>query len=297
MIMRSGCGRFAPSPTGLLHEGSLMTAAGSYLFARSMSCKWLIRMDDLDRPREIPGAADAILRTLEMSGFEWDGPVLRQSTRTSGYEVALKRLLAQGQVYACYCSRSQLAAEGDGVYPGTCRHQRAHGSQPLALRFRTDRDPDPVRFVDAIQGPCEQQVERSVGDFIVRRRDGLFAYQLAVVVDDADQGVTQVVRGADLLDNTPRQILLQRALGLSTPRYAHLPLLVEADGRKLAKSRHAVPVDPSRASLHLWSALSRLRQNPPAELRGAAPRELLAWAVAHWDPSPLRGVREVRLPA
>ena len=274
-----------------------MTALGSYVLARSMKCKWLIRMEDLDRPREVAGAADNILRTLEMCGFEWDGPVLRQSTRTAVYEAALSRLLAQGHVYACYCSRSQLAADGDGVYPGTCRHLRAHGDQAPALRFRTDREPEPVRFVDAIQGPFVQQVERAVGDFVIRRRDGLFAYQMAVVVDDADQGVTQIVRGADLIDNTPRQILLQRALGLPTPAYAHLPLLVEADGCKLAKSRHAVPVDPTRAVLHLWNALDRLRQSPPAALRAAVPRELLAWAIAHWDPSPLRGVREVRLPA
>lgn len=297
MTTLTGCGRFAPSPTGLLHEGSLLTALGSYLFARSMKFKWLIRIEDLDRPREVAGASDAILRTLELCGFEWDGPVLRQSTRTAAYEAALTRLLAQGRVYACYCSRSQLAANGDGVYPGTCRHRRTRGDQPPALRFRTDRVSEPIRFVDLIQGSFTQQVERAVGDFVIRRRDGLFAYQLAVVVDDADQGVTQIVRGADLLDNTPRQMLLQQALGLPTPVYAHLPLLIEADGCKLAKSQRAVPVDPARASLHLWKALERLRQSPPAGLIAAAPREILAWAITHWDPSPLRGMREVRLPA
>jgi glutamyl-Q tRNA(Asp) synthetase len=293
----SGCGRFAPSPTGLLHQGSLMTALGSYLFARTLSHKWLIRVEDLDRPRVVPGAVDAILRTLETCGFEWDGPVLRQSSRGAAYEAALHRLLAQGAVYSCHCSRSRLNAEAEGVYPGTCRHNSTPGGLPPALRFRTDRGHEPVRFVDELQGVVEQQVERAVGDFVIRRRDGLFAYQLAVVVDDADQGVTFVARGADLLDNTPRQILLQQALGLPTPRYAHLPLLVEPDGSKLAKSRHAVPVDPAEAARHLWSALAQLRQDPPADLQRATPRELLGWAVAHWDPSPLSGVREIRLPA
>ena len=287
-------GRFAPSPTGLLHQGSLMAALGSYLFARTTSHKWLIRIEDIDRPREVAGAADAILRTLEACGFEWDGPVARQSMRTDLYEAALRQLLSQGVVYTCYCSRSQLNADAEGVYPGTCRHRRAEGNLPPALRFRTDEAREPVRFIDGIQGPFEQRVDRSVGDFVIRRRDGLFAYQLAVVVDDADQGVTQVVRGADLLDNTPRQILLQRALGLPTPSYAHLPVVVEADGSKLAKSRRAIPVDPARASSHLCEALALLRQGPPDALRRARPAEVLDWARAHWDPSPLANLREVR---
>jgi len=274
-----------------------MTALGSYLFARTTDCKWLIRIEDLDRPREVAGAADAILRTLEACGFEWDGPVVRQSARTDLYEAALRRLLSQGTVYSCYCSRSQLNAEAEGVYPGTCRHRVAERGLPPALRFRTDDTRQPVRFIDEIQGSFEQLVERAVGDFVIRRRDGLFAYQLAVVVDDADQGVTQVVRGADLLDNTPRQILLHRALGLPAPRYAHLPVLVEADGTKLAKSRRAIPVDPARASSHLCAALALLRQDPPEALWRARPVEVLDWARAHWDPSPLAGVREVRVRA
>lgn len=290
-----GCGRFAPSPTGLLHEGSLMSALGSYLYARTSDSKWLIRMEDLDRPREQPGAADAILRTLEACGFEWDGPVVYQSQRTEAYEAALTQLVARGVVYACYCSRSQLAADGEATYPGTCRHRLAEGDLPPALRVRTDRSTAPVRFVDDLQGGVEQQVECAVGDFVIRRRDGIFAYQLAVVVDDAAQGVTQVVRGADLLDNTPRQILLQRLLDLPTPAYAHLPVLVEADGTKLSKSRRSVPLDPVHAARSLWLALERLRQAPPEDLRMASAREILRWAKEHWQPERLAGVREVRL--
>ncbi len=272
-----------------------MSALGSYLYARSSGGNWLIRLEDLDRPREQPGAADAILRILEACGFEWDGPVLRQSTRGDAYEAALRQLIGRGVVYACYCSRSQLAADGETVYPGTCRHRLAEGNSLPALRVRTDRSAGMVRFVDDLQGPIEQQVESAVGDFVIRRRDGLFAYQLAVVVDDAAQGVTQVVRGADLLDNTPRQILLQRLLGLPTPAYAHLPVLVEADGAKLSKSRRSLPLDPGRASAMLWLALARLRQEPPAELRVAPTRQILGWALEHWRPERLVATREVRL--
>lgn len=252
----------------------------------------------------MPGAADQIQLTLERFGFEWDGPVTRQSERTELYESALRRLNAAGMLYPCSCSRQDLATrrasrdleENDGpVYPGTCRGGPRRSGVPLALRFRAaDLQ---LQFNDGLQGPYVQNVARDVGDFIVRRRDGVYAYQLAVVVDDADQQITEVVRGCDLLSNTPRQMLLQEALGASHPQYLHLPLLVEADGRKLAKSHRSVPATAADAATNLHAALSWLGQRPPPELAHWGPREAMSWAVKHWDPAPLRGQREVRLDA
>jgi len=295
-------GRFAPSPTGLLHFGSLLAALGSYLQARSQQGEWLLRIEDLDTPRVVPGAADQILRTLERFGFEWDGPVVRQSDRTELYQYACTELDALGLLYPCSCSRQELATRQrardtdeneEPFYPGTCRNGPRRGDLPLALRFRAaDR---PIQFVDGLQGPCTHNVAREVGDFVVRRRDGLYAYQLAVVVDDAEQKITEIVRGCDLLSNTPRQMLLQEALGLSHPQYLHLPLLVEPDGSKLAKSRRSVPVTGSDAAMQLHAVLSWLGQQPPAELAHGAPWEVLRWAKERWDLAPLRGLREVRL--
>jgi len=249
----------------------------------------------------IPGVAEQMLRTLEFFGFEWDGIVEFQNDRILFYEQALARLKAAGLCYPCRCSRSQLAAQSlepgeEPIYPGTCRNDPVASLSPHALRFRTDPRLAEVGFEDRLQGPVSENCHQMAGDFVIRRRDGFFAYHLAVVVDDELQGVTEVVRGCDLLSCTPRQILLQRVLGYRTPEYAHLPLLLEADGRKLAKSRHAVPLDPDCAASGLWEALAWLRQQPPAELAGASVREIWAWALPHWHPERLAGCRELRLP-
>ena len=231
-------GRFAPSPTGPLHLGSLVAALGSYLDARQHGGRWLLRIEDLDAARVHPGCADEIQRTLEHLGLHWDGPVEYQSHRGALYEEAIQALGERALTYACHCTRRTLAAGEDGAYPGTCR-DRPQAQGPAALRFRVD-DAASVSFIDRFQGPA-QFAMRALGDVIIRRRDGIIAYQLAVVVDDAQQGVTDVVRGADLLPSTPWQLLLQRALALPTPSYGHLPVVVEPDGAKLAKSRRSLP--------------------------------------------------------
>jgi glutamyl-Q tRNA(Asp) synthetase len=255
-------------------------------------------MEDVDRAREVPGAADRILRTLELFGFQWDGAVVRQSERADLYEAALEGLQSQGLVYACSCTRSDLArlprsSDGEAVYPGSCRHGARVSSRPPALRFLTGNPGHLTSFNDRFQGRFAQDVAAQVGDFIVRRRDRYFAYQLAVVVDDAGQAVTEVVRGCDLLDNTPRQILLQHALGLPTPAYAHLPVVTEADGSKLSKRDRSVPLDPSRAPEMLHRALRELGQSPPAELLGASLADLWAWALENWTTAPLQGLSRV----
>ena len=242
-----------------------------------------------------------MLQKLESFGFEWDGIVEFQNDRIIFYEQALAKLEAAGVCYPCRCSRSQLAAQAlepgdEPVYPGTCRNDPDASQGPHALRFRIDGGSNQVGFEDRLQGPVQEDCHRMAGDFVIRRRDEFFAYHLAVVVDDELQGVTEVVRGCDLLSSTPRQILLQRALGYRTPLYAHLPLLTEADGQKLAKSRHSVPVDPGRAAPGLWQALAWLRQEPPAELARASVREIWAWALPNWHPERLAGCRELRLP-
>ncbi|MCL7461986.1 tRNA glutamyl-Q(34) synthetase GluQRS [Pseudomonas sp. NW5] len=271
-------GRFAPTPSGYLHFGSLVAALASFLDARAVGGRWLLRMEDLDPPREMPGAQDTILRTLDTYGLHWDGPVERQSTRHAAYAAAVDRLLAQGLAYACRCSRKQL--EGQLIYPGTCR-DRQHPREDAAIRLRV---PDAeYAFFDRVQGRFAQNLARDVGDFIIQRRDGLYAYQLAVVLDDAWQGITDVVRGADLLDSTPRQLYLQALLGLPQPRYLHIPLLLQPDGHKLGKSYRSPPLPPERAPAELLRALRALGQRPPAELEGARPEAMLAWAIAHWQ--------------
>ncbi len=279
-------GRFAPSPTGPLHLGSLVAALASWLDARAVQGRWLVRMENLDRPRCVPGAADTILRQLEACGLVWDGAVLLQSQRDDAYVAALDALKSEGAVFACTCSRSQLAlaprnAEGEIVYPGTCRlHSPPHGS---AHAWRVRVADATLQFVDRIHGDLEQNLAHDVGDFIVKRADGLFAYQLAVVVDDAFQDVTHVVRGADLLWNTPRQIHLQHLLGLSTPAYAHVPLITNSAGQKLSKQTRAPALPLTGQGWVLAQALAALGHVPPRELAGAGPAELLAWACARWQ--------------
>lgn len=287
------CGRFAPTPSGELHAGSLLAAVGSYLAARSLGGRWRLRIDDLDPPRVVPGAADAILRSLQAHGLLWDGDVLYQSQRGEAYRAALQRLRAAGLAYSCACTRRELAAIAragvDGpVYPGTCRAGIAPGRPARALRLRVP-DAD-IGFVDAVQGHCQHNLAQAVGDFVLQRADGLIAYQLATVLDDAFQAVTQVVRGVDLLTSTPRQIYLQQCLGLPQPDYAHLPLLVDRHGMKLGKQTGAAPLDDRHASDNLRRVLSALRLPPPAELLGAPAQALLQWAVAHWNPAALAGM-------
>ena len=284
-------GRFAPSPTGLLHFGSLIAAVASWLDARAVGGQWLVRMEDLDRPRCEPGAAGTILRQLEAYGLLWDGAVLVQSQRDDAYAAALDVLKAQGAVFPCACTRSQLARtqcnqaprnpEGEIPYPGTCRNGLPAGAVARAWRVRV---PDvSVRFHDRIHGDLGQNLAHEVGDFIVKRADGLFAYQLAVVVDDAFQGITHVVRGADLLWNTPRQIHLQNLLGLPTPVYAHVPLITNAAGQKLSKQTLAPALPARGCGTVLAQALAMLGHPLPPELAGAEPPELLAWASTHWQ--------------
>jgi len=278
-------GRFAPSPTGPLHFGSLVAALGSYLEAKRHNGAWLVRMEDIDPPREMSGAADAILRTLEAYGFEWDGPVLYQSQRSELYDAALKKLRNDGLLYPCACTRKEItdfALPGiDGpIYPGTCRDGLPEGRIPRAWRVRVDAAE--IAFEDAIQGIVRQNLDKDIGDFVLKRADGFFAYQLAVVVDDAAQGITHVVRGSDLLDSTPRQIYLQRQLDLPTPSYAHLPVATNSAGEKLSKQTLARPLDLTQPVSALWQALDFLGQQPPPALAGENLAHLWSWAIAHW---------------
>lgn len=279
-------GRYAPSPTGPLHFGSLVAALGSWLEARAAGGQWLVRIEDLDAPRCVPGAADSILRTLGALGLDWDGEVVRQSRRIERYRAALAELAARGATYPCACTRREIADSSlrgiDGaVYPGTCRGGLPAGRAARAVRVRVGDEP--IACDDRVQGRIVQRLAREVGDFVVDRADGCVAYQLAVVVDDAEQGITDVVRGADLLASTPRQIHLQRLLGLPAPRYAHLPVAVDAAGEKLSKQTHAAPVDASAPGAALARALAFLGHRPPRALAAAPPAELLAWASGAWS--------------
>ncbi len=286
-------GRFAPSPTGPLHFGSLVAAVSSYLDAKHHRGIWLVRMEDLDTPRCVSGAAVNILSTLDAFGLHSDEPVLYQSQRTTAYEEALHKLRADGMTYPCCCTRKEIADSAlngiDGpVYPGTCRNGIPAGREKRAWRVRTNSLP--VAFDDPLQGRITQHLEREIGDFVVKRADGLFAYQLAVVVDDAFQGITHIVRGADLLDSTPRQIYLQHLLGLHTPQYLHLPVAINALGEKLSKQTLAVPVDETHPASTLLSVLDFLQQQPPRELADCSARTILAWAIQHWHPERLVGM-------
>lgn len=289
-------GRFAPSPTGPLHFGSLLAAVASYLQAKSQDGRWLVRMEDIDPPREPPGADTLILRALEAYGFDWDGPVLYQSTQDAWHRELIDRLVTAGAAYPCSCSRRDLADAARGplgvIYPGTCR--RGCTASRTAIRARTDDEP--VAWDDLLQGSQSRRLESGSGDFVIRRRDGLIAYQLAVAADDAAQGITEVVRGIDLMESTPRQIHLQRLLGFATPAYAHIPVAVDARGRKLSKSTgaRAVPVGEPRPVL--VRALHALGQQPPAELADAGLDAIWSWARQHWDPGVLAARKQVPNP-
>lgn len=271
-------GRFAPSPTGDLHFGSLVAAVGSWLRARAQGGTWLVRIEDLDPPREVPGSGERIVQTLAAFGMDSDEPVLRQSGRGAAYAAALERLLALDAAFACRCSRSEL---GEGAIHRRCVATSAGTARDPAWRVRAPSAR--VGFDDAIQGRFEQDLARDVGDFVVRRADGWWAYQLAVVVDDAAQGITEVVRGADLIDSTPRQIHLQRLLGLPTPAYAHLPLALDAGGTKLSKQDQSLPVDPRDPLPALRAALGFLGQPLPGTRRATTPARLLQAAAEGFD--------------
>lgn len=303
-------GRFAPSPTGLLHFGSLIAAVGSYLDARSNHGRWLLRIEDVDRIRTVPGMVEGQIAALSAYGFEWDGPVYRQSARDIIYRETLDRLVAMGLAYPCTCTRSQIAAaisvrtgiDGAPIYPGHCRGWQTGDPVPAnaAWRFRVPgAESGVISFVDMVQGRCTQNLQVDIGDFVLLRADGCFTYQLAVVVDDMLQNVTHVVRGADLIDSVPRQIALISALGGDEPVYAHLPVVVNGNGEKLSKQTRApvIPVDrePDRVGM-LWQALSFLGQNPEESLRRVSQGALWSWALANWSLSQVPRYRQHAVP-
>jgi glutamyl-Q tRNA(Asp) synthetase len=290
-------GRFAPSPTGSLHFGSLVAALGSFLDARHHGGRWLLRIEDLDTARVIPGCADQILRTLETFGLLWDGDVVYQSHHIRRYKDALDELRRKKLTFECSCSRRLRRDAEDSGYPGTCR-EKLPGPPPTATRFRIE-ERQTVRVDDRFQGKCLFEL-RSLGDVVIRRRDGVIGYQLAVVVDDAAQKINYVVRGADLLASTPWQLSLQSALDIDPPpAYAHLPLITEPDGSKLAKSRRSMPLEGARAAALLLAALELLGQNTPAGpgIELEAPASILNWSIEHWNPQAFHGIRALPAPA
>lgn len=279
-------GRFAPSPTGPLHFGSLIAAVGSFLQARSQQGEWWLRIENIDPPREAAGAIDAILYSLEAHGLHWDGEVQYQATRQERFAAALDELQHMGRLYACQCSRQQIALAtghrgGPLIYPGTCRSNPPFGRGPYAMRVITQEST--IQFADTIQGEQRVNLETASGDFVLQRKDGLYSYQLAVALDDVEQGMTEVVRGSDLLDSTPRQIFIQQLLGFTPPRYTHLPIAVDPiSGEKLSKQNQAPALQDSQAIQNLWLALQFLGQQPLAELRHTNVEELVQWAIAQW---------------
>ncbi|MBY4678290.1 tRNA glutamyl-Q(34) synthetase GluQRS [Marinobacterium arenosum] len=276
-------GRFAPSPTGLLHFGSLLAALASYLDARARQGRWLLRIEDLDPPREHPGARIVIPQTLERFGLHWDGPISYQSDRLHHYQQALEQLLEQQSAYRCDCSRSAIQKRtGSNLYDRYCLLQPPHEQQQCAIRVHVDSRS--LAFDDQIQGPQQYRLDQDSGDFVIRRKDGLFAYQLAVVVDDYLQGISHVVRGCDLLDETPKQIRLQRLLGYPQPHYCHIPVASNAAGQKLSKQTFAAPLDDQQPVPQLLAALRFLGQRPDSTLTDARAEELLSWAVENWRP-------------
>lgn len=287
-------GRFAPSPTGPLHFGSLVAAVGSYLDAKSGGGEWLVRIEDVDTPRVVAGASDDILRTLEAFGLYWDGAVMYQSRRGGAYRAALDEIDQLGRLYSCSCSRkeisdSALATPAGLIYPGSCRRGVKHIRSEYALRVKTDDKA--IAFHDRLQGKHVQSLESAVGDFVLRRADSVYAYQLAVVVDDAEQGITDVVRGADMLDSTLRQIYLQRLLGLATPTYLHLPIALNKYGEKLSKQTLAPAVAVATALPLARRALCFLGHEVPSDMLEAGLADLWEWAIAQWSPAKVPACR------
>lgn len=292
-------GRFAPSPSGPLHFGSLVAALASFLDARAHQGLWRLRMEDIDPPREQPGAADDILRCLEAHGLHWDGEVLYQSTRHDAYREALTSLENQQLSYRCTCSRQDL--QGEPIYNGHCRALHHSNQTVSAIRLNVEKSVhalnlNPVmEFDDVFQGKQQQNILTEVGDFVIHRKDGLFAYQLAVVVDDIFQNITQVIRGADLLDSTARQIVLFHLLGTDLnlspiPTFGHVPLVLNTEGQKLSKQNLAPAINHHTPEKNIFRALQFLQQSPPAELQKEAPAAILDWAIQHWQLASLKGL-------
>jgi len=293
-------GRFAPSPTGPLHFGSLVAAVGSYLDARHHRGEWLLRVEDIDTPREVAGATDDILRILELLHMTWDGPVIYQSKRTHLYEEALVELQQQGYLYDCGCTRKEVADSAihtptGTIYPGTCRNGLPAGRSPRSVRIRVNNTA--ISMQDRLQPDLHQQLQTDTGDFIVRRADQLIAYQLAVVVDDADQGINHVVRGSDLLESTPRQIYLQQLLDLPTPAYLHLPIATDSSSAKLSKQSFAPPITRDDSNRAVLDALRFLHQVLPDSPQDASLDELWQWAADHWDAGAIPACRVLPAPA
>lgn len=286
-------GRFAPSPTGPLHFGSLVAAVASYLQAKAHAGQWLLRVEDIDPPREQAGATHSILTALERYGFEWDGDVIYQSQSRPRHDAALEELLDRGLAYPCGCSRRDLANEPRGplgaIYPGTCR--AGCDAAETAIRLRTDDSP--ISFKDTLQGTQTQRLESQSGDFVIRRRDGLIAYQLAVVVNDEVEAISEVVRGIDIMESTPRQIWLQQLLGYRTPGYLHIPVMTHANGDKLSKLTGAPGISLDDVTNTLVAALRALQQEPPDKLAGCRLADFWNWAIANWYPERLRGVTAI----
>jgi len=279
-------GRFAPSPTGPLHFGSLVAAISSYAQARQQHGRWLLRIEDVDLPRCDPTSTKLILEALEAYGMHWDGDIVYQSQRNELYQAALDKLAIQKMIYGCACSRKEISkntpsTSKNTIYPGTCRDGLAEGKTARSIRVRTNNQK--ISFYDALQGNYTQNISEDVGDFIIKRADDLFAYQLAVVVDDEEQGVTHVVRGSDMLSSTPRQIFLQQCLGYSTPDYIHTPLAINPDGSKLSKQNKAPAVELDDPRPTLLKALDFLCQQPPAELRDSDIDSIWKWVIQHWS--------------
>jgi glutamyl-Q tRNA(Asp) synthetase len=290
-------GRFAPSPTGPLHLGSLYAALASYLQARSKNGKWLLRIDDLDSFRNVPGASDSILKTLEAFGLLWDYETVYQSQQIELYLSAIEQLQQQQLLYPCSCTRKDLVrhhqqSSGPAVYPGFCKDKTISENQPHSLRIKTENID--ISFTDQLQGDIFENLQRVHGDFILKRKDQIIAYQLAVVVDDYYQHITEVVRGIDLLDSTIKQLYLQQKLGLKQPRYFHIPVIVDQQGCKLSKQTFAAAVDPKTAGLTLHKLLILLNQSPPAELNKAPVLHQLDWAIENWNPDSLKKIRAIR---
>lgn len=289
-------GRFAPSPTGPLHIGSLYTALASYLDARANDGRWLVRIEDIDPPREIPGAADTILRQLENHGLHWDDSVLYQSQRLAAYQEAVDDLADKQLVYFCQCTRTRLRSL-NGIYDGHCRPQKLLTGDSSATSSSAIRIVVPDKTIawhDLIRGFCSENLTKSGGDFIVVRRDGLFAYQLAVSVDDAYQGITHIIRGDDILDSTPRQIYLLEQLGLAIPAYGHIPVVKNHLGDKLSKQAFAPMPDPTAPGTNIEQCLILLGIHLPADLAGAGPEQLLPWTIQHWGRPKLTDVQSPR---
>ena len=294
-------GRFAPSPTGPLHFGSLVCALASYLDARHHQGQWLVRIEDIDPPREIPGSTTTILKQLESHGLLWDGDLLYQSQRSDAYNAALAQLQTSGLTYSCDCNRQRVAQLG-GIYDGHCRQRQVDTVSATRLRLPEDNQDSTIAFDDLIMGDYRQSLVNEVGDFVIKRRDGLFSYQLAVAVDDRFQNISHIIRGADLLSSTARQLYLQRCLGSSAEQVAalqlgHLPLAVNREGQKLSKQNHAPALLPGDELNNLWLALHWLQQTPPVELQTEPKETLLSWATANWSINSIPKTEEIPAPS